>query len=525
VLVLLLTIAFFPIKSYANLDLNENIEDLSVVTVDFNNSRAKGLISYEKDSEGNISGPEDYAIDGRNIYILNSSDNSILKFVDGNLYDKIDIKEMKALKIACEKGRIYLLGNDGSIMCINEDNINTIIDVDEIETAAISDFKVINDVIYIITSEGDFGTTYVIDTKNREKGMISLAGHIFNNDIIYRVELLPEDNRSVGHRCKVVVMDMNSGVTKEIILKSNYWLLGAQFLGYDSEGDYRLKVFEMKSDSDFKVEVEETIQIIKEDGEVKSLRNLDKKFKSIPNQVKVFGNDIYELDNKQDKIQVLNLYEPDERTTFLYKSKLENISNLDSNVLTADQNFARASKISRSKIMSNARSFYNDFKWSCKDKNLASLYNWTKPRYVNKAGSYKCMPYCWGGFSSISDYKKAMENSGRVGNINTSSLSHVSNTYGLDCSGYVSRCWEQTTKYGTSTIKNISSKIAIGDILKGDALNNAGSHIVLFDKLDGYGNYVLYEATLRNNYDRVEHTTRSATDLSNYVPIRYNNVE
>ena len=56
-------------------------------------------------------------------------------------------------------------------------------------------------------------------------------------------------------------------------------------------------------------------------------------------------------------------------------------------------------------------------------------------------------------------------------------------------------------------------------------MNNAGSHIVLFDKLDGYGNYVLYEATLRNNYDRVEHTTRSATDLSNYVPIRYKNVK
>ena len=56
-------------------------------------------------------------------------------------------------------------------------------------------------------------------------------------------------------------------------------------------------------------------------------------------------------------------------------------------------------------------------------------------------------------------------------------------------------------------------------------MNNAGSHIVLFDKLDGDGNYVLYEATLRNNYDRVEHTTRSANDLLNYVPIRYKNVK
>lgn len=71
---------------------------------------------------------------------------------------------------------------------------------------------------------------------------------------------------------------------------------------------------------------------------------------------------------------------------------------------------------------------------------------------VSVAGSCNYMPYCWGGFSTPSQYKAGMTNGGRVGNINTSTAGHVSNTYGLDCSGYVSRCWGLTSKRSTSTL-------------------------------------------------------------------------
>jgi len=57
-------------------------------------------------------------------------------------------------------------------------------------------------------------------------------------------------------------------------------------------------------------------------------------------------------------------------------------------------------------------------------------------------------------------------------------------------------------------------------------LDKAGSHVVLFDKSDGSGGYVLYEATKLNSYDRVAHTVRSVSSLQNnsYVAYRYNNV-
>lgn len=134
------------------------------------------------------------------------------------------------------------------------------------------------------------------------------------------------------------------------------------------------------------------------------------------------------------------------------------------------------------------------------------------------------MPYCWGGFSSTSQFNTGMKNKGRVGNINCSSPSHVSNTYGLDCSGFVSRCWGLTSKYGTSKISKVSSKIDISNIKKGDALNNSGSHIVLFEKFDANGNYVLYESTMLNEYDKVSHTVRSSSSISSYIHIKYDNI-
>ncbi|MDD3137733.1 MAG: hypothetical protein PHX08_02015 [Lachnospiraceae bacterium] len=134
------------------------------------------------------------------------------------------------------------------------------------------------------------------------------------------------------------------------------------------------------------------------------------------------------------------------------------------------------------------------------------------------------MPYCWGGFSSISQYNTGMTNGGRVGNINTSTSGYVSNTYGLDCSGYVSRCWGLSTKYGTSTIMNVATAISAANLLEGDALNKSESHIVLFEDYDAYGNYVLYESTTLNSYDRVSHTIRSVSSLATYTPIRHNNV-
>lgn len=51
------------------------------------------------------------------------------------------------------------------------------------------------------------------------------------------------------------------------------------------------------------------------------------------------------------------------------------------------------------------------------------------------------------------------------------------------------------------------------------------AHIMIYEKLDGYGNYLLYEVTTTSNYERVAHTTRSVSTVqSQYHSIRRKNI-
>jgi hypothetical protein len=52
--------------------------------------------------------------------------------------------------------------------------------------------------------------------------------------------------------------------------------------------------------------------------------------------------------------------------------------------------------------------------------------------------------------------------------------------YREDCSGFVSMAWHAGTSYSTSTLDEVSSTISKSALRPGDALNYAGTHVVLF---------------------------------------------
>jgi hypothetical protein len=146
-----------------------------------------------------------------------------------------------------------------------------------------------------------------------------------------------------------------------------------------------------------------------------------------------------------------------------------------------------------------------------------------KPRYIGGAGTYRSVAYDWGGFSSRSQYNTAMSpGTGKAGDINTAGVESCS--YGLDCSGFVSRAWQKTTKYGTSTLSQVSWQMSSTSSLReGDVMNKSGSHVVLFVSFATGGIWTL-EATTTSSYDRVVYITRSWSALSGYVPRRLTGV-
>jgi len=177
---------------------------------------------------------------------------------------------------------------------------------------------------------------------------------------------------------------------------------------------------------------------------------------------------------------------------------------------------------SRSTIISTASSYLNNYKYLSSTNISGSCTGRTKPRYLGSAGNYYSVSYDWGGFDTVSGFNSYMNSGYQAGDINSSGVYSCSR--GVDCSGFVSRCWGTTTKYGTSTIYQISWQLgSTSSLLQGDAMNKAGSHIVLFSFFSGSGMYG-YESTTTSSYDRVVFMYRSWTGLTGYVPIRYDSV-
>lgn len=103
------------------------------------------------------------------------------------------------------------------------------------------------------------------------------------------------------------------------------------------------------------------------------------------------------------------------------------------------------------------------------------------------------VPYKWGGFSCIpeSEYRGKADRNYRfdegikegkyAGDINCDKNRNSSEKYtvGVDCSGFVSRCWKLSHKYSTRDLPDISQPILFEDLTKGDILNCYNAHVLL----------------------------------------------
>jgi len=111
--------------------------------------------------------------------------------------------------------------------------------------------------------------------------------------------------------------------------------------------------------------------------------------------------------------------------------------------------------------------------------------------YIN--GKYPCgwwlpdqinigIPYMWGGFSSIQDFDSGVQEGRYAGNVPVTRSNQISKyCVGLDCSGFISKCWNVTVKLSTHTIPQISLSLDWMDqLIPSDIILLAGIHVMLF---------------------------------------------
>jgi hypothetical protein len=96
------------------------------------------------------------------------------------------------------------------------------------------------------------------------------------------------------------------------------------------------------------------------------------------------------------------------------------------------------------------------------------------------------VPYQWGGFSTLAEFDAGVAAGRAAGDVYTSQKRALlddavsAEAVGIDCSGYISRCWKLPRSYSTRELPGLCREIAWDELQPGDLLNTHNAHCLLF---------------------------------------------
>ncbi len=133
----------------------------------------------------------------------------------------------------------------------------------------------------------------------------------------------------------------------------------------------------------------------------------------------------------------------------------------------------------RKDILARAEEMIN-FTWTTK-----KAFNTWQGSTVNGSSTFKAnttytgMPYTQSGNQMRSGTQFKQKIAAATGSLTTTASGKTCPLYGNDCSGFVSAAWG-ISRHTTRTLPEVSREITYNELLPGDILNKAGSHVVLF---------------------------------------------
>ncbi len=173
---------------------------------------------------------------------------------------------------------------------------------------------------------------------------------------------------------------------------------------------------------------------------------------------------------------------------------------------------------------------YVELAWTCLPENITNGvvyddqgYPVRTPDWVT-VGEDQHVPYKWGGFEDIEMFLNGLDILKYAGDNYTSKCCGSDAAVGVDCSGFVSRCWNLPKHYSTSMMDDALTKPYMNwsDLQPADAVHKVG-HVRLMVKQNGNGSLTVAEASGKDW--KVSYRTYYYGDLSAYTPRYYVNRE
>ncbi|MCI5058292.1 MAG: T9SS type A sorting domain-containing protein [Flavobacteriales bacterium] len=191
--------------------------------------------------------------------------------------------------------------------------------------------------------------------------------------------------------------------------------------------------------------------------------------------------------------------------------------------------------ISRQQVILNAEPFETHI-WTCDSINIWNNQNCggknIKTPFWVTVGNHTGLPYCWGGNSSLNAFDSLLLLGRSAGDqaTNYGYGAEPNCTGGVDCSGFVSRCYGLDIHYATSML-NINQLFGHynywNQLRYADFVNKPGSHTRLIHKVNPNGSYDMIESGsgVGNvgfpGLYRVFYDTYNLSDLTDYNPQYY----
>ena len=171
---------------------------------------------------------------------------------------------------------------------------------------------------------------------------------------------------------------------------------------------------------------------------------------------------------------------------------------------------------------------YEQLLWDCAAENLTNgviIDEYGNPVETPdwiQIGQNQKVPYKWGGFSAIESFLNGIDIGKYAGDKYTDKSSGTPSAAGVDCSGFVSRCWNLPSHYSTGMMDDglTLAYNSWDEEEPGDAVHKVG-HVRLFVQHNGDGSLMALEASGKDW--RVSYRNYYYGDLTDYTPRYYVN--